>query len=61
MKKTYIEPKCRLMGVEGETLFASSPGYNQEAYDTGVQTDADGNVIMEGRETINSKDAWEEW
>jgi len=61
MKKTYIKPKSRLMGLEAETLFAGSPIPEQTVSDDPA-TLIDGNVIMEGRDVIRARGAWDdEW
>ena len=63
MKKTYISPKSRLMSTEPETMIAASAD-NPTIDDTNdaVVDPGSGKVIMEGREVIRSRSAWDdEW
>jgi len=49
------------MGLEAETLFAGSPIPEQTVSDDPA-TLIDGNVIMEGRDVIRARGAWDdEW
>jgi|GEM_PF-1170327 len=65
MKKTYIEPKNTVVHIKLETMIAESiSGVNTESISGfgGMGSDTGGTITdAEGREVINTPDAWEEW
>jgi len=61
MKKTYIKPENTVVSINLETLIAESPGQTQMFNPDKKALVIEGSANMEGRETITSRDAWEEW
>ena len=63
MKKTYIEPMNTVVKLNLETMIAGSanePNTTETAAQKSGSNPGDP-LIMNGRETIKSQDAWEEW
>ena len=62
MKKTYIEPKTRIIAadVRDDIMLSGSTG-GEKLFEDGGNTGTSGIVDGDSRETISAPDAWEEW
>ncbi|MBP5196367.1 MAG: hypothetical protein J6035_03055 [Bacteroidaceae bacterium] len=64
MKKTYIEPKTAILATDicDDLMISGSTEGEQFIEGGGNASDHGGSgIVVDARETISSKDAWEEW
>lgn len=63
MKKTYIEPKAEILAADicDDLMISGSTDGQNIVEGGGNASEATEPIVVDSRESISAKDAWEEW